>query len=136
MNILFKTFLPIFLFISTSIHADNQHVKNRMLGDLEAIKRVFEVKYAPVEWKKNYAGWDLEEKIQEAKDAVQETPNISIKEFQRIVKRFFNSTKDYHAEVMFYSTETASLPFHVKEAEKTLFCPICHASFGYPSKSW
>lgn len=88
--------------------------KDYMLEDLDFIRNTFNISYAPAEWKKNYSGWDLDREISIARQKVLETENISIKDFQKIVKKFFLSTKDYHVGVMFYSTESANLPFRVK----------------------
>ncbi|MFQ5728908.1 MAG: protease-like activity factor CPAF [Waddliaceae bacterium] len=98
-----------------------QEIKDKMVADLEIIKKTFEVKYAPAEWKKEYTNWDLEEKMNLAKVKVLDSPGISIKDFQRIVLDFFNSTKDYHVGVSFYSTEAAFLPFRVHSAKGKYF---------------
>jgi PDZ domain/Peptidase family S41 len=101
--------------------ADNQALKNRMMSDLDVIQNVFEVSYAPREWKKSFAGWDLYVEIQKAKDQIQSADHISIKAFQKIARSFFNSTKDYHVGVWFYSTESAHLPFKVQGAQGRYF---------------
>lgn len=101
--------------------ADDQALKNRMMSDLDVIQNVFEVSYAPREWKKSFADWDLYIEIQKAKDQIQTADQISIKSFQKIVRGFFNSTKDYHAGVWFYSTERAHLPFKVQGAQGRFF---------------
>lgn len=112
-----KYILSSFVFIVSSVSvlcASEQTTKERMKADLDVIKTIFEVNYAPKEWKKSQFGWDLNSEIQKAKDKVQSTKNISIKNFQGIVSDFFHSTKDYHVGVTFYSTELSSLPFSVK----------------------
>lgn len=92
-------------------------VKDKMMLDLDIIQNTFDVKYAPADWKKNYAEWDLQNEIDLAKVKVLETPNITVKDYQRILQQFFNSTKDYHVGVSFYSTETAVLPFRIHSAK-------------------
>lgn len=92
--------------------ADEQ-TKNQMLADLGTIKNYFELHYAPAEWKKEYCSWDLNDEIQKAKDAILNTENITTKDYQKIVAKLFNSTRDHHVKVVFYSTEYAYLPFNV-----------------------
>lgn len=92
------------------------HANSQVFGDLDIIKNAFQVSYAPAEWKMKYSGWELDAEIEKAKSRILSTPNLSIKEYQRIVRDFLNSTKDYHVRVLFYSTEKASLPFRVKGA--------------------
>lgn len=96
-------------------------LKKMMSDDLDIIKHTFEIKYAPTEWKKKYAGWDLEEQIQLAKARIHSKENISIKDFQQIVRDFLKSTQDYHVNVHFYSTEYAMLPFRIQSAQNRYF---------------
>lgn len=58
--------------IPLSAFAINQEqlIKNKMIADLDIIKNTFEVKYAPADWKKIYADWDLDEQIDLAKAKV------------------------------------------------------------------
>lgn len=97
------------------------HKKAKMIEDLEIIKHHFEMAYAPAEWKKEYAGWDLNEAFERSKNQVLTTPSITTKQFQEIVRDFTKSMKDYHVGVMFFSTEFASLPFSVKGVEGRYF---------------
>lgn len=107
---------PIFAFTSTE---DTK--KKQMLNTLDVIKNTFDVKYAPAEWKKIYTNWDLDDQINQSKRKVLTNSTMRAKEFQRIVKNFFNSTKDYHVNVFFYSTEIAFLPFRVHGANGKYF---------------
>lgn len=96
-------------------------IKSKMIEDLDIIKNVFEVRYAPADWKKKFAGWDLEEQINIAKSKVLAADVISVPEYQRIVKQFFGTTRDYHVDVLFYSTAISLLPFRVQSAEGRYF---------------
>lgn len=107
--------------------------KRRVLSDLESIHSIFDVKYAPLQWKGEFANWNLEQAIQEAKDKVENIPNPSLKECQVIVRDFFNSTRDYHVGVRFFSTESASLPFLVKGTQNRYF--VCDVDRNLVSKS-
>ena len=95
--------------------------KQRMLDELSFVKGVFEVKYAPLEWKRQYAGFNLDREIGEAICKVDEMAQPDTKEYHHILKKFFNATKDYHVGVHFYATEEASLPFLVRGAKGRFF---------------
>lgn len=118
----------------------NQILKEKMIGDLEIIKNSFEVRYAPAEWKKTFAGWDLNEQIDLAKSKILSKENITVKEFQRIVNEFFKSTCDYHVGVRFFSTEAAFLPFRIQGINgkyfivgvDTDFAPVPSGQKGQP----
>ena len=95
--------------------------KGQMLQDLEVIRHIFEVSYAPAFWKREHIGWELDDAFQSAKKEVLTTPSITTKQFQCIVRRFAASMKDHHVSIKFFSTERASLPFSVKGAEGRYF---------------
>lgn len=88
-------------------------LKNKMLADLEIIKNVFDVTYAPADLLKTNEGWDLDIVIGEAKAKIDSIATDSPKDYQNIVKEVFSSTKDLNVQVLFYSTEVACLPFEV-----------------------
>ncbi|MFI5344212.1 MAG: protease-like activity factor CPAF [Chlamydiales bacterium] len=92
---------------------DNQK-KEEMVSDLECIKRTMQVQYAPSEWKKQLLNWDLGVEFAKAADRIREHPAITTKDFQQIVRDFLGSTQDYHVSAVFYSTESAALPFSIK----------------------
>lgn len=100
---------------------DLNEMQKKMISDLEFVKNTFKTQYAPLEWKSTSAGWDLDDEIEKAKQQVENQSDISIKEYQEILKSFFKSVEDYHVEVIFYSTEFASLPFKIKSAEGRYF---------------
>lgn len=91
-----------------------QIMKDRMKSDLDVLRNAFDVHYAPKEWKFNYAQWDLDTEINKAKEKIQNTSPLTMKQYHRIIRDFFNSTQDYHVNVIFHSTESATLPFRVK----------------------
>lgn len=107
--------------MSVHIYASDSLVKKRALADLDVIHSIFEVKYAPLEWKQEFTNWNLDQAIDEAKSKINALVSPTTKDCQIILRNFFNSTKDYHAVVHFYSTESASLPFLIKGAEGRYF---------------
>jgi hypothetical protein len=101
-------------FFSLEAFTGKEIKKLGMIGDLDTINHVLEVRYAPAAWKKIYAQWNLENELQVAKDKVALSDKITTKHFQQIVAQFLNTMKDYHVQVSFASTEAADLPFSVK----------------------
>jgi hypothetical protein len=117
-------FLPFFSWALTS----EQKIKNNMLSDIDFIHNIFEIYYAPKEWKKSHLGWNLKEEIEKAIEKVKTKSNITTKEYQQIIKQFFHSTQDYHTTVFFYSTEKAKLPFSVKGVHGRYFISFVEKS--------
>lgn len=111
---LFTFFLLSFGYMNSEEVAFVDQKKLLMIQDLEVIKHHFEMGYAPAKWKKEYLNWDLNQSFEKAKNQILQTPAISTKQFHQIVRQFMNSMSDYHVSVLFFSTESASLPFSVK----------------------
>jgi len=90
-------------------------IKKKMKQSLDFIQIILEDQYAPLEWKRSQFGWDLEKEIKIAKSKIDKIlPSPSIKDYQVILRNFFNTTQDQHVSAVFFSTETASLPFTIK----------------------
>lgn len=114
MKMFFYSFIALLVITNLTTNCIDAADKSKMLLNLDIIKNSFEVKYAPVEWKKKYSGWDLEEEINLAKLKIIAAGPLTVKEYQRILHAFFISTRDYHVHDLYYSTEMAILPFVVK----------------------
>lgn len=95
--------------------------KELMLLQLDAIRHTFETRYTPSSWKKAFHGWNIAEQIQLAKDEIESKEQISLKHFQRLLRRYFKSALDYHVEISFHSTEASNLPFRIKGAQGRYF---------------
>lgn len=108
-------------------------IKSKMYGDIDFIKNTLKIQYAPLEWKSVYSGWDLDAEITNAKTLIASKQNITVKDYQYIVKRFLNTTDDYHVSIRFYSTEAASLPFRIKGAKGRYFFTFIDRSRLSPS---
>jgi len=91
------------------------------LRDLGTVQNIMEVAYAPREWKEKHFGWDMDKEIAEARAQVQANPNLGVRGYQEIFRRFFTSTRDYHVSVSFVSTEHAQLPITVKSSKGRYF---------------
>lgn len=113
-----KLLYSIFILLLTfDLHANTE----QMLVDLQVIKHLLEVSYAPTNWKKDHLDWDLGVAFQDAKNQILNTPEITLKQYQQILKKFLTTTQDYHIDINFYSTEEAVLPFQVKTIENRTF---------------
>lgn len=95
------------------------HSKERMAAEVDILCNVAEASYALKEWKEDQYGWCLEGAAKTAKERIMTYPGekVPLKEFQKILRSFFNSFRDYHVGITFYSTEKATLPLHIKELE-------------------
>ncbi len=113
--------LSFITFFFSSIQASNSTTKDKMKAELEVIRQSFEVGYAAKEWKKQYANWDLDEQLELVKERIEVLPNPTDKDYQHLVHQFFNSAKDYHVGVQFWSTESATLPFELKSIDTRHF---------------
>jgi hypothetical protein len=109
-----------FLFVSTGVFAGLSQ-QEKMLLELDMIQGVFELKYAPLAWKKKYCDFDLVREIDRAKSAILQNPKITLKEYQTILRDFFNTPCDYHVGVYFYATELAALPFRIEGCQGRYF---------------
>lgn len=114
---LLAVLMPLFAFGGSS----DESVRDRMLRDVDFIHNTFQVRYAPAEWKKRYADWDLATEIDKVRQDLLQLDDLSIKGFQRSLRKFFQSTKDYHVGVNFWSTEWSTLPFNVCGANGKYF---------------
>ena len=101
----------------------------KMLSDLDFIANMFEISYAPSQWKSEYFGWDLNHEIQKAKSSVLQDLLQTSKDFQRIIKNFCLSAKDYHVVSQFYSTECSYLSFHIQSAGDKYFVSQIDSGF-------
>lgn len=99
----------------------NEQVRKTLISDLDLIRNIFSVQYAPKAWKKEFNDWNLEKEIANAKKEVSEMRPLTIKGYQRVIRKFLLSPADYHVGVEFFSTEQALLPFSIRGAEGRYF---------------
>lgn len=95
----------------------NQQLNEKtFLKNLETIKHVFEVTYAPASWKKELFDWDLELQTKQTRREIKQ--DMAVTDYQKLLKKFFMSTNDYHANIQFYSTALSLLPFRVQKVDQ------------------
>lgn len=112
---LFGCFL---VFVQNTLFSASQE---SMLHHLSTVENIFMDKYAPVVWKKEHLNWTLKDAAAQAKQQISTSTLLTVKHYQRILRAFFQSFSDYHVNIVFYSTEKASLPFAVRNAGSKYF---------------
>src|SRR3989338_6614813 len=88
--------------------------QDQMLAHLGIVQSIFYSAYAPTKWKREFANWSLGEEIAKLERRVRAGELSKVKDFQRALNEFFNSTRDYHVSVRFHAKAVASLPFQIK----------------------
>lgn len=109
------------LFVCSSLLASPPSTREQMKSSLDHISLSLDLYYAPAAWKKEWCGWDQYYELSKAKNKIDASPALSLKDYQVIVRDFLASTRDYHVSVRFHSTETAILPLKIKGAEGRYF---------------
>lgn len=121
-----KLLVPLFIFLpfqgfsdslskSDSFSKIDVVTKNAFI-DIEILKHILETRYAPLDWKMELFGWNLEREVQIAKLKILKCGYPSTKQCQKIIAEFMSSLRDYHVGVIFYSTEESRLPFVIKRS--------------------
>ena len=96
-------------------------IADDVIAELQTMKGVYEAEYAPAQWKKTFANYDLETQYNKAVAAVQTSPNLTRNAAREIFKNFIYAMKDYHTSISFVATEQATLPFVVKGTANRFF---------------
>jgi hypothetical protein len=115
----FSSLVLLSVVASASAHAGTY--ADDLVGELYAMKSVYSSEYAPAQWKKSYANYDLASSFSAALAAIQANPNLTQKQGREILKSFIYAMKDYHTSISFVSTEIATLPFSVKGTDSKFF---------------
>nr|WP_213158495.1 protease-like activity factor CPAF [Parachlamydia sp. AcF125] len=120
-KLLFPFQFFIIFFISPCLLANEAFLRQEMVEDLHFIKKNFQIKYVPAEWKWLHLGWDLNQQFANAEAEIHQLSSPVLKDYHKVLNKLFTSVADYHVTVSFHSTERASLPFHVHGAEGRYF---------------
>jgi hypothetical protein len=99
---------------STSNPSGDTTLADDVIGNLYVMKSVYRAEYAPADWKRSFAGYDLDTEFNKAIAAVQANPNLTLADARAILKNFIYAMKDYHTSISFVSTELATLPLTIK----------------------
>ena len=95
--------------------------QDQMLAHLGIVQSIFYSAYAPAKWKREFANWSLGEEIAKIDRRVRAGELSKVKDFQRALRGFANSTRDYHVSVSFFAKEAAALPLQIKGAGDRFF---------------
>lgn len=96
--------------------------RSTMVANLEFLRNAFHTQYAPADWKKQFAQWDIDSEINQAQESITNSPSLlGTRDYQYLLSHLFQSARDYHTSISFFATEAASLPFSVKGAEGRYF---------------
>lgn len=107
-------------------------MQEEMQGDLHFIDHVFRVMYAPAQWKLEQFGWNRSQERYRLENIIDTSTSLSISEFRYLLRAFVRSTRDYHTNISFFSTELAYLPFTVRCAEERVFISFVKGSAALP----
>lgn len=124
----FLRFFILFCSFSSVLNAEAPSFKTQMKTSLDQMAFAMEVYYAPTRWKEEWYGWDLYSELIKAKQKVDETPNLTLRQYHQIVADFLRSTRDYHVGPHFISTETAKLPIRIKTAKNKFYISYINRS--------
>ncbi len=117
-------FALFFLLLSSTMSAavqERQSLQNQMITDINSVKGIFDSYYAPMGWKISSQNWDIEAEAYKAQGIIKSKSDMSVKEYQRLLRKFLSTSRDYHVTVKFESTEAASLPFSIKGSDGRYF---------------
>lgn len=85
-----------------------------VIAELGMMKNLYREEYAPLEWKKQFFGYDLDAEYAKAVAAVEANSPLSVQASREIFNKFIYAMRDYHTSVEFASSEKATLPLLVK----------------------
>lgn len=87
--------------------------------DFKTIKNCFYVSYAMHDLKKEKFGWEINDQVARIESELSKIQ--SVRQGQKVIRKFIRSTRDYHCSILFASTEYSELPFRVSEASGRYF---------------
>ncbi|CCB85685.1 MULTISPECIES: protease-like activity factor CPAF [Parachlamydia] len=114
-------YLVVVFFSCHALLASDSLLRQEMVEDLHFIRKNFQIKYVPADWKLLQFGWNLNQQFDNAEAEITSLSSPTLKDYHKILNKLFTSAADYHVNVSFYSTEMASLPFHLQGAEGRYF---------------
>lgn len=97
-------------------YADKNITQTTMLATFQQVVSLFSQEYAPLELKEVSTKLDLQAEIKRVEEFIESHPDITTAQFQDLLHGFVTATRDFHANIQFYATEEASLPFQIMGA--------------------
>jgi hypothetical protein len=108
-------------FAATGAATGDTSLADDLIGNLYVMRSVYKAEYAPADWKKKYANYDLDTEFNKALAAIQANPHLTLAQSRTILKNFIYAMKDYHTSISFVSTEGASLPLMIKGTDTKFY---------------
>lgn len=116
----------------SSLNATN-HTED-MLAEVDFIYRTMESGYAPAALKEELFGWNLKQETEKLKAEILNTPDISVKDYQIKLSKYFNSFRDDHVQISFFSTESSILPIEIRKLGSKYYISNVDSSLKHPIK--
>jgi hypothetical protein len=95
--------------------------QDEMLAGITTIQNVFQNAYAMKDWKKDHLGFDLVQAFDSARAEVRTNSGLTLKQYQRSLKKVLSDMNDYHVGIHFARTESASLPLSIRGSQGRYF---------------
>lgn len=95
--------------------------RQEMADGLVCIHNIIQSGYAPLSWKREFLGWEDATIFARAQELLYKRHPISLKDYHHIVREYLGSLHDHHVAVLFFSTESATLPFSVQYIQGRYF---------------
>ena len=106
---------------SVSFSRAENVLQRQMIDITRTIFLTMDTEYAGKEWKFSFLGWMAEREREIIIDFILENPDLSLKQFYRILLNSLKRTQDYHVNLKIHSTEKSTLPFLVKPSRGRYF---------------
>ena len=107
--------------LSPFASASETALQREMIRIVDSVFLVFSQMYAPRGWKKRHLSWDVEEERNKIVRSILSNPNMTVKQFHRILIKSVKKSQDYHVSLKVLTQENATLPFLVKTSENRYF---------------
>ena len=121
-RLLSKSLICIFaIALAGNIAKADSRIQQSTKDALNYFKASYELTYAPSEWKKKYANWEVNQQYSLALSKVEERSDLNVLGARRILMDFIYAMRDYHVSIRFHSTEESTLPLTIRSAEGRYF---------------
>ena len=80
-----------------------ENLADDLVGNLYTMKSVYQAAYAPADWKRRFANYDLHLELENALSAARGNPELNFGYTRLILKDFVYAMRDYHVSISFLS---------------------------------
>ncbi len=114
-------YILLFLFSASAFAPALNIRQTAMLETLNQIHSLYMQQYAPLIWKDEQKPNQIEDQFRLIYHAIQDDPNMSKDQFRQYLFEFIHTTRDYHVQIEFFSTESSMLPITLRSEEGRIF---------------